>query len=78
MSSCPRVLLFALLKYSHNSRAKLLKKKTHNRKQNKTVIEIINLAFWQKKDSGGINIISDLDGFPKVLSASLWNSGSQA
>lgn len=55
----------------------MLIKTTHNKNPNTTVIEIIKLALWQSKDSGGINTISDLGGFPELLSASFENSGSQ-
>lgn len=65
-----------LLKYSHNSRVKMLKKKSNNKKPVTTGIEIINLALWESKNLGGINI-SDLDRFPEVLSASFYNGSSQ-
>lgn len=52
----------------------MLKKKKNprnNKNPNITAIDVINLALWKSKDLGGINIISDVDGLPEVLSASL-------
>lgn len=54
----------------------MLKKKSNNKKPVTTGIEIINLALWESKNLGGINI-SDLDRFPEVLSASFYNGSSQ-
>lgn len=65
-----------LLKYSCNSRVKILKKNQTTENQSQLVLKLLNLALWESKDLCGINI-SNLDRFPEVLSASFYNGSSQ-